>query len=203
MSRLSVITPDQMLASQRELFDAITLGKRAATANRDRALTPEGGLRGPFNAWLRAPALGMLAQRLGEALRFEGALPNRQREIAILCVAAQWRADYEWWAHARIASAAGLPDAVIDALYRRERPVLTEPAEALVHDVARAILDEHQLSATLYRQAASELGEESLVELIMLIGYYTTISMTLNVFHVQVPPGVEPPFGASNGAGGA
>ena len=195
MSRLSELELEHLDPTQRALFDAITGGKRSARKEGGATLTPGGGLRGPFNALLHAPHVGDPAQRLGERLRFDGLLSPLQREIAVLCVAARWRAEYEWWAHARIARECGVSDEVIEAIRRRTRPPLDEPGEMLVHDFARSLLDQRQVSDTLYGETVAVLGEARLVELVVLLGYYSLISMLLVGFQVPVPDGETPLFG--------
>ena len=96
MSRLPELKGERLGAAQRALFDAITGGKRNTGPGHSPTVTPSGGLRGPFNALLYAPHVGDPVQRLGERLRFDGILSPRQREIGVLCVAARWRAGYEW-----------------------------------------------------------------------------------------------------------
>ena len=194
MSRLPYIGPNDLSASQHELFDAITGDKRRRAAGSGDSLTPEGGLRGPFNAWLYSPRPGNLAQRLGECLRFEGDLPARQREIAVLCVAARWRVEYEWWAHARIAAECGIPEHVIEAIRTRQQPQLEDLAEAAVHAFVRAVIDDMHVPDAIYRYTADTLGDARLVELVMLLGYYTLVSMTLNTFEVSLPQGETSSF---------
>jgi 4-carboxymuconolactone decarboxylase len=195
MSRLPERERDELGAAARALFDAITGGKRSAGKDRSAYITTRGGLRGPFNALLYAPHVGDPAQRLGERLRFDGILAPRQREIAVLCVAARWRAGYEWWAHARIARECGVPDAVIEAIRQRAQPRLHEPGEQLVHDYSRALLDQQRVPESLYRDTVAALGEAAVVELVVLLGYYALISMLLVSFEVPVPDGESPPFG--------
>ncbi len=195
MSRLPELERDKLGAAESALFDAITGGKRSTAQGASAYITPAGGLRGPFNALLYAPHVGDLAQRLGERLRFDGILLPRQREIAVLCVAASWRANYEWWAHARIARECGLADAVIEAIRQRAQPPLDAPDERLVHDYARALLDQHRVGDDLYRDTMAVLGEAALVELVVLLGYYSLISMVLVGFEVPIPDGEAPPFG--------
>jgi 4-carboxymuconolactone decarboxylase len=194
MSRLPCLQPDALTSDQRTLFDAITGGRRRTSAGVDGFLNAEGGLRGPFNAWLHTPDAGQQLQRLGEILRFEGQLPAAAREIAVLCVAAHWQADYEWSAHARIAGSSGVSDAVIETIRTRGKPALTDTAEQAAHDVARAVLEHGQVTDALYARAVDVLGRDALVELVILLGYYSLISMTLNVFQVPLPPGTTPPF---------
>jgi 4-carboxymuconolactone decarboxylase len=194
MSRLRERQRDELDEIERALFDAIAGGKRGARQGSSAMLTPGGGLRGPFNALLYAPHVGDPAQRLGERLRFEGQLPDRQREIAVLCVAACWRAEFEWWAHARIARECGVSEAIIEAIRKRDVPPLDDPGERLVHDYARALLDEKRVTDGLYRDAVAALGEPAVVELVLLLGYYSLVSMLLVSFHVPLPDGESPVF---------
>lgn len=200
MNRLRELQRDHLSTAERTLFDSITGGKRSGGDGKSAHITPSGGLRGPFNALLHAPHVGDATQRLGEILRFGGVLSPRQREIGVLCVAARWRCDYEWWAHARIARECGVADAVIDAIHRRGQPPLDEPGERLVHDFARVLLDEQQVPDALYRDTATALGDAALVELVVLLGYYSLISMVLVSFEVPLPDGETPPFGDGPGS---
>ena len=151
-------------------------------------------MSGPFNAWLRSPVLGDAAQRLGETVRFESALPPQLRELAILIVAAKWKAQYEWWAHERIARQEGLDQRIIESVKAETVPDFSNPTEAVVCSFARQLLDEHRVSEVLYAEAVELLGETGVVELVILLGYYTLVSMTLNVFEVPVPTGESAPF---------
>ena len=110
MSRISYITPENFTEAQQRLFKSITSGKRGEGRAPEDLLNSEGGMSGPFNPWLRTPLLGDAAQRLGETVRFESTLPPQLRELAILIVAAKWKAQYEWWAHERIARREGLDE---------------------------------------------------------------------------------------------
>ena len=194
MSRLKIIPRKNLNESQQILFDHVTRGRRGKGQTEDRYLTPEGGLKGPFNAWLYSPVLGDAAQRLGEAIRFESSLHPILRELAILTVAARWRCSYEWWAHERIGRSVALNEEVMRDLRKGKRPKFEDPNESIVYEFTRELVDTHQTSDDLYGKAAASLGESGVVELVTLIGYYTMVSMTLNVFKVSVPPGEDPVF---------
>ena len=113
MSRLPLLRDDELEEEQRALYRAILGGKRGQGGGTSGLTYSGSGLVGPFNAWLRSPEIGERAQRLGEALRFSSSLPANLLEIAILVTAQHWRAQFEWWAHARFAQRAGVGDHVI------------------------------------------------------------------------------------------
>ena len=194
MSRIPYITSENFTKAQQSLFENITGGKRGEGRALETFLTPEGGLQGPFNAWLRSPVLGDAAQRLGESVRFESTLPPVLRELAILTVAAKWKAQYEWWAHERIARREGMDVRWIESLKAGIRPNFANPAEAAVYDFARELIDNQRVSSGLYAEAIRLLGEAGVVELVILLGYYTLVSMTLNVFEAPLPAGEKLPF---------
>ena len=91
---------DEMTPPQRTMIEHLLAGERAGTG-------------GPFNVFLRSPEMGDIAQQLGAHIRFHSSLPRRLNEMAILIVARDWTAHYEWYAHKRLALQAGLqPDIV-------------------------------------------------------------------------------------------
>ncbi|MYE91064.1 carboxymuconolactone decarboxylase family protein [Candidatus Poribacteria bacterium] len=194
MSRIPYITPENFTEAQQHLFQSITGGKRGEGRAPEDLLNSEGGMSGPFNPWLRSPVLGDAAQRLGETVRFESALPPQLRELGILIVAARWKAQYEWWAHERIARQEGLDEEVIENVKAETLPDFSSPTEVVVYNFARELLDEHRVSDHLYNEAVELLGEAGVTELVILLGYYTLVSMTLNVFEVPVPTGEDAPF---------
>lgn len=189
MSRLPPLTPDRLDADQRAVYDGITEGPRGA------ALTQEdGSLAGPFNALLYSPGIGAPAEKLGAAVRFSSSLPDDLRELAILITAREWGARFEWWAHARLARQAGIPDAVIDALRDRRDPPLEGEAHEAVYAFCRELLDTRNVGDATYQRLVAAVGERGAVDLVVLSGYYGLVSMILNTFEVPLPPGVDDPL---------
>ncbi len=189
MSRLAPIPPEAMSEAQRAVYDALLSGKRGASI-----ADPDGNLIGPFNAMLLNPHLGNRVQSVGEALRFEISLPRRVIEVATLVVGGHWRAQFEWWAHERLAKQAGLSEDVIAAIKRGERPAFDDAGEAVAFDAATELYRTQRLSDDTYRRAVEQFGEAGVFELLALIGYYTLVSLVLNGFQVPVPAGETPPF---------
>jgi 4-carboxymuconolactone decarboxylase len=194
MSRLPIIQPSAFTPAQARVFKSIMTGKRGQSGSVETFLNPEGGLRGPFNALLYSPILGEAVQRVGEAVRYEGTLPPQLRELAILTVAAKWQAQYEWWAHEKIAREAGLDPAIIAAVKVGARPASADPAQRMIYDFACDVIDQHHVSDARYAAATDMFGASTVAELVILLGYYTLISMTLNVFEVAVPVGESAPW---------
>ncbi len=154
-----------------------------------------GGYRGntspPFLALLQSPELASRAQSLGEFVRYETSLPPRLSELAILVLARCWTAQYEWFVHKKEALKAGLAPEIIQDIAERKHPQFAHSAERIVYEFATALHRNHRVSSDLYAQAVEVLGQQGVVELVGLLGYYTLISMTLNVFEIDVPAGEE------------
>ena len=189
MSRLAAVRPADAIDAQREVIDAIVGGDRGRGRSLESLLDERGGLAGPFNAWVHRPDLGIVAQSLGERLRFRGTLPGAAREIAILTVGAKWMAEYEWWAHVRLGRREGVSEETIDAIHGGERPVLADPVEQAAHDFTAALLETGRVDPELYETTRVAVGDGGLVELATLAGYYTLVSFTLNAFEVALPGG--------------
>src|SRR5258708_3125559 len=110
MARYEHLKPEQMTPEQKKIYDNIVAGPRGNAQ------------QGPFMAWLPSPKLADLAQALGAQTRFGSSLPAKLYEIAILMVAKHWRAQFEWFAHARLARNAGISEEIIGAIQRGETP---------------------------------------------------------------------------------
>src|SRR6267154_935866 len=181
MTRYRDITPAEMTPAQRRVHDLIVAGRR-------------GRFGGPFQLLIRAPEICEHASQLGEHLRWGTSLPDRLSELAIISTARFWRAQYEWFAHAPLAEKAGVPAAAIEMIRTGGTPVFTEQDEALIYRVCNEIFRTQRLSDASFSEAVKALGENGLVEVIAIIGYYTLIGNTLNVFQVGLPEGETPPF---------
>ena len=194
MSRLPFIQKENFTSDQQRVFEHITGGKRSGLTAIKSWFNEEGGLRGPFNAFLYSHALGDAAQSLGEAVRFESSIPPALQELAILTVAAKWKTQYEFWAHAKIGRKEGLSENVLDSIKAGKPPDFTNPAEAVVYAFVRELIDTYRVSDHKYAEVVNLLGESGAVELVITAGYFTMISMLLNVCEVPLPPGEKPPF---------
>ena len=182
MSRVPRLTPDQLDADQRRVYEAITAGSRAGGPQHFRLTDDEGRLAGPFNAMLLNPPIGDALQRLGAAIRYEGRLSARAREIAILAVAAHWNCEFEQRAHEPVARHAGLGETDLAALRDGGPLEFDVPEEAAALAVTRELLAHGDLDEDAYRASASVLGADKLFELTSLVGYYSLLALQLRVF---------------------
>jgi 4-carboxymuconolactone decarboxylase len=189
MTRLRPITAAELDADQRLLWDAITTSRSGDAID---LVGPDGGLVGPFNAFVHAPEVGRRLSSLGALLRFRTSIERRLSEVAICTVGAHWRSEFEFWAHASMAIAHGVPEAAIEALRAGHPPQFEADDERIVHAVATQLLSDRRVDVATYQAAEHLLGEAGLVELVATIGYYCLISMTLNLFDVGLPADAAP-----------
>ena len=184
MSRLTPKRPEELTPEQRARYDEVA---------RVRPPRADGEIGGPFDPWLRSPELSRRAMGLGDFIWERTTLGRRLMEVAVLVTGRAWRSNVEWVAHARYARAFGVAQETLDDILAQRRPEKAPEDELLVHDVARALHDTRELPLELYQRAVARFGEQGLVELVAVLGFYTFVSMTLNSFDVPMP-GVAPPF---------
>jgi 4-carboxymuconolactone decarboxylase len=159
-----------------------------------------GGLRGSFN-WdgpnallLRSPELQSRTQRVGEYLRYKSAIPQRLNEFAILITARQWDAQGEWIQHQALAEKAGIAPATIDDLKQGKRPAAMKDDEALVYQFLRELHGTKTVSDATFKAAREKFGEQGVIDLAAVSGYYTMLAMILGVAGNPVPAGVTAPL---------
>src|SRR6202162_2238563 len=179
--RMAEIPLDKMSPAQRSVADAIMSG-------------PRKGMRGPFNAWLRSPELADRLQKVGEYVRFNTSLDKRLNEMAIIMTAQYWGSQYEWYAHAPLAIKAGLDPEVVAALGAGNKPEKMKDDEAIVWEFTTQLRRDHGVNEALYAKAVEKFGENGVMYLVAVNGYYDVVSMTLNVAHVSPPANAELPF---------
>ena len=189
MNRLPYLRYDELTADGKTVWDSV-VGTRG-----DQLVNEDGGLVGPFNAFVHAPDVGRHLSALGATVRFGTSIERRLSELAIIAVGARWKAEFEWWAHARMARRHGVPDAVVDAIARGEDPPFAADDERVVYAVASKLVTTGRVDQDAYDAGRELLGDAGLVELVSLCGYYTLVSFVLNAFDVPLPPGVAPAWG--------
>lgn len=190
MSRLPLLTHDEADDRQRALWDRIVESRGGAID----LTTSEGRLAGPFESFVRRPAIGEHLIEVGGVVRFASSLDAQLLELAICTVGARWRSEFEFWAHSRLGRAAGLADSVIDALAAGERPVFDDPVQFAVYDYALALCRDGRVDQAIYDAAVDALDVDAVVDLTHTIGYYTHICFVLNAFDIALPPGESPRF---------
>lgn len=143
-----------------------------------------GGVRGPFAVLMNSPEVAGRIGHLGSYIRFEGELPDDDRELAILTTARSFDCAYEWAAHVPIAEDAGVRREAIDAVAEEETTDRLEDGEAVVIEYCRELLEDHRISEDTFEAALDRFGESGVTELTATSGYYAMIACALNAFEV-------------------
>ena len=181
-SRFPTLSPDTMTEEQRTVADAIQAGPRGS------------GLRGPFNALLRSPQLCDVVQRVGAYVRFGSSIPAPLNELAICMAGRKWGAQYEFYAHRRLGIDAGLSPAILDSIALGRRPGGMSGDETLIYEFVTELLSTGAVSDGRYGPVADRFGERGVMDLVGAVGYYSLVSMVLNVAQVPLPEGETPPL---------
>jgi 4-carboxymuconolactone decarboxylase len=165
--RLPPIAPERWTDAQRKEAEAMIAG-------------PRGAVVAPFVPLLRSPELAGHVQRLGAHVRYRSSIGVRLTELTILVTASEWQQPVEWAIHAPIAEREGVPRAVIDALSRRERPAPMADDEAAVYDACIELHRERRIADATWARALALFGEQGVVDLIAVNGYYAMLAMVMN-----------------------
>ena len=179
--RFPLLTESAMTPRQREAYDGIVSG-------------PRKGAAGPFNALLRSPDVADRVQRVGEYVRFQTTIPAPLNELAILITGRFWSAQFEFWAHRRLGITAGLGEAIIDAIAEGRRPSPMSDDERIVYDFCTELFRDKAISDRSFKAVVDRFGDRGVIDLIAATGYYSIVSMVLNVDRYPLPAGVEPPL---------
>ncbi len=84
--------------------------------------------------------------------------------------------------------------AIADDLARDRRPAGMKPDEEVVYDLCTTLHRTHFVDDALFGRAIALLGERGVVDLVAVSGYYTLVSMVLNVAEIPLPPGAASPW---------
>jgi 4-carboxymuconolactone decarboxylase len=191
--RFPRLTAKKLTPQQRKLAQGLLAGPRGAGDTGPRAVDHMLG-RGPFNAWMRSPDLGAHLQKAGEYIRFHTSVPKRLNEFAILITARYWTSQFEWFAHLPMAVKAGLDPRLAADLALKRRPRKMKPDEAAVYEFCTQLHRKKQVTDAAYKRVLKFLGEQGVMDLIGACGYYTAVSMTLNVAEAPLPAGEKNPL---------
>jgi 4-carboxymuconolactone decarboxylase len=179
--RLPPIPPDAWTDAQRRYAQEIIDG-------------PRGALISPFVPLLRSPELMSHVARLGEYLRYRSAAGLRLSELAILLTARQWTQQVEWAIHAPIAVREGVAPETIDAIAHGRRPAKMSDDEAAVYDFCDELHRHRRVTDATWARAVERMGEQGVVDLVAIVGYYTLLSMVMNAASTPAPASSAPPL---------
>jgi 4-carboxymuconolactone decarboxylase len=179
--RMPAIAADKLTDAQKKAAEAFAEGRGYA-------------VRGPFVPLIRSPEVMLRAKAMGDYLRFKSTLGPRLNEMVILITAREWTQQYEWHAHHAIALKEGLRREIADAIADGHRPADMAEDEEIAYDMATEILRQKRVSDPTYRRALARFGEQGVIDLLGVVGYYNFLAIVMNATRTGMPEGVAEPL---------
>ena len=171
MQRLKDWTVEDLNEEQKKVHDEIVKG-------------PRGSVVGPLRIWLNNPKLAKVAQQVGAYARYGTSLDNSLSELAIITTGRVWSSKFEWEHHAPLAIKAGINEEYVNTIAQAKRPIFDNQIEQIVFDFAAEINILKNVKDDTFAIALEKLGQTRVIDIVGICGYYSLISMTLNVFKV-------------------
>ena len=157
----------------------------------------ETGLRGPIGMWMHSPVLAEAMFDVRQRVRYETEKDQRLTELIIISTAREINNQYEYSAHEPLAQSAGLEQGIIDII-RFRRPLENLPptdgfgeVEHTLIQFTRELISEEKVSSQTFAKAIELFGNQGVMDITGLIGYYNFVALTLKAFDVQRPAGSE------------
>jgi 4-carboxymuconolactone decarboxylase len=179
--RMPPIPADKLTDAQKNAAEAFAEGRGYA-------------VRGPFVPLIRSPEVMLRAKAMGDYLRFKSTLGPRLNEMVILITAREWSQQYEWQAHHAIALKEGLRREIADAIADGRRPAAMAEDEEAAYDMATEILRMKRVSDATYRRAVAKFGEQGVIDLLGVTGYYTFLAIVMNATRTALPENMAEPL---------
>jgi 4-carboxymuconolactone decarboxylase len=143
-----------------------------------------GRLPGPAKIWVHNPKLSKVIAPLGAHFRKGYSLSEREREIAVCIINSKWHSGYPTNAHERAAKAAGLPTDKVEAILSGLPASFDDKREQVVYEMAMCLSNSRWVAKGLYDRAVEALGHVGITDVITLMGFYTSVAMTLAFYDV-------------------
>lgn len=177
--RMPPIPPERLTEAQKKAVAEFTAARNAPVT-------------GPFVPLLRSPEVMNRARAMGDYLRWNSVLPPRLSEFAILITARRWSQNYEWDAHASLAQRGGLSSEIIAAVADGRRPPGMKDDEATLYDFCDELHRRQSVSDPTYARTVAAFGEQGVIDILGISGYYTMLAMVLNTTRAPLPAGRTP-----------
>jgi 4-carboxymuconolactone decarboxylase len=139
----------------------------------------------PFNIWLHNPRLAEGMEIIGTHIDRSAVLSEAEGEVAILAAAVHWNSPYVIANHRRSALKAGLPEAAVNALLEKRRPEGVDGRLGLICDAVCDLLAGGAVDDARFARYESELGRAVLAELLIVLGYFTSVSLAMTLHALQ------------------
>jgi alkylhydroperoxidase family enzyme len=118
-------------------------------------------------------------------------LDPKLRELAILLVAANAGAEYEWIQHVGISQTLGIADEQISAVQRGDLDAACLDADArIVLSFAMQILEHPRADEETFAALSDRFPSRQIVELLLVIGSYHMLARVMTALDIDLDPAV-------------
>jgi 4-carboxymuconolactone decarboxylase len=140
---------------------------------------------GPHKIWLANPTLSKTIVPTGTYFQEKSTLSKAEIEIATCVICGRWGAAYSTLEHEKIGVHLGhLDPAKVAALIAGLPVSFDDPREQVVYELASALAEARLVPQFLFQRAQELLGDEGIVDVTVLMGWFTMVSLTLMTFDV-------------------
>lgn len=167
-NRMPPIPTDKMTDAQRKVAAEIAAG-------------PRGKVEGPYWPIIRSPGLTEVLQEVGAYYRYRCPLDRKINEMVALMAARSWSQQFIWDVHILQALDAGLKNEIALALAEGRRPTAMAEDEKIAYDFVTELLANKGVSDPTYASTVAKFGEEGTIDIMGIVGYYSTLAMIMNV----------------------
>ena len=166
--RLPPIPPEKYTAEQ-----------KAQVAEHQKTRDGVGG--GPYIALLRSPEAYIRTAHLSDYLRFKSPIGMKLTEFVSLLSAYHNKARFQYSARYNGSLKYGVSRETLAAIAEGRRPDNMPEDEALVYDFCSELHINKYVSDTTYARALKRFGEQGVVDITAISGYYAYIALITNM----------------------
>ena len=177
MARVRYLDRDNLAPEHRHVYDELAQSRGRVDSN--------------FKALLNSPEAISRMAPLGAYVRFETPLPARTKVLAILTTARESKGHYVWTVNEPQALSAGVEQDTIDAIREGRALQVLDADDTSIVRFTLELLQQHRISDETFRAVQQRLGDSGVVDLVILIGYYLSLSHALSALEVDSPAGVS------------
>ncbi|MBI5570367.1 MAG: carboxymuconolactone decarboxylase family protein [Desulfomonile tiedjei] len=176
-------TTGKLIGKAKEIYNDI-LARRTAQGAK---------VRGLYIPLMNHPELAQHIERLGYYLKFEGKLPRDAYQFIVLSIARRIGVAFEWVDHVAHARAAGLSDALIEAILKADRVSIPHPYSVIL-DTIDVVLELKSIPENIQNEMINMYEVQGLLEVVTLCGFYQMVGEITEAFDVPLPENAEKPF---------
>lgn len=177
MPRVPYVEREELDAAGQAIYDRIRKDRNSPTVS------------GQFRAMLNSPKAAGYLTSMGAELRFNSAVPENLKELAIILVAREWDSGIEWTGHAVLAAKAGVSAASIEAIRTRKAPAGLTADEQVIARFTHELIRGKNVSDDAFSAAQKLLGTRGVVDLALTCSYYTALGLTQIALKLEMDGG--------------